>query len=175
MTKTFAIVLLLWVMPLFAQTASTTQGSTESDPTKKSTDGLVKAAHDAKSKRKKSTTKVITNKDVKKAKGSLVVLPAKEEKPAAKVEKPMTIADQDKLLKQRREANEHLDVAQKKFDGLQKELDTIEQSYYAENDPNYRDTVIQKRFDQTKKQLDTAREELANARDTVQKLSSAQR
>ena len=44
----------------------------------------------------------------------------------------------------------------------------IEDTYYAENDPNYRDKTITDRFNQTKKQLDDARKELADARD-VQK------
>jgi hypothetical protein len=43
----------------------------------------------------------------------------------------------------------------------------VEQSFYDENDANYRDTVIQKRFDQTKRQLDDARTELAEARDVL--------
>ena len=48
---------------------------------------------------------------------------------------------------------------------LEKELRRIEDSYYAENDPNYRDKTIQDRFNQTKQQLDDARKELADARD----------
>ena len=44
--------------PMFAQ-----------DPSKKATEDLVKAAQDSKSKRKKSSTKVITNKDVRQAEG----------------------------------------------------------------------------------------------------------
>ena len=50
-------------------------------------------------------------------------------------------------------------------DDLEKELRRIEETYYAENDPNYRDSTIEPRFNQTKKQLDDARKELTDARD----------
>ena len=146
---------------LFAQTTD-----------KPSTEELVKRARAAKASRKKSATKVITNKDVKKSKGKLIELP-KSDKPVAKVSSVPTIAEQDANYRQRREADEHLLAAQKKVDGLQKELDAIEQRYYEENDPNYRDNVIQQRFRQTKRQLEEAQQELADARDAAQKLTPA--
>ena len=130
----------------------------------------MKAAQDSKSKRKKSSTKVITNKDVKQAKGKLIVLDTPAAKKTEKTETPSSLQKQDATLRERREAKDRLDGAQKRVDGLQKELDAVEQSYYQENDPNYRDNVIQKRFAQTKRQLDDARQDLANARDTLQKL-----
>lgn len=138
----------------------------------KPTKDVVSAAHDAKARRKKSSTKVLTNKDVKKSKGKLIELP-KSEKPVAKVSSVPTLAEQDANHRQRREADEHLAAVQKKVDGLQKELDAIEQRYYEENDPNYRDNVIQQRFQQTKRQLEDAQHELADARDAVRKLTPA--
>lgn len=139
---------------------------------KPSTDDLVKSAKTAKVTRRKSATKVITNKDVKKSKGKLIELP-KSDKPVAKTTGVKTVAEQDVDYRQRREANEHLAAAQKKVDALQKELDAIEQRYYEENDPNYRDNVIQQRFQQTKRQLEDAQRELADARDAAQKLTPA--
>lgn len=127
---------------------------------------LVNAAKDAKAKRKKPATKTITNADVKKSKGKIVVLPAKEE-PEAKPAEPGMQQKHDLNLKERVAATERVQAAQKKVDGLQKELDSLEQRYYEENDPNYRDDVIQKRFAQTKKQLQAARQELADARDAM--------
>ena len=53
---------------------------------------------------------------------------------------------------------------------LDKELDRLEQAYYAENDPNYRDKTIAERFEQTKKQLESARKDLAEARDGLEKM-----
>jgi hypothetical protein len=140
---------------------------------KPSTDVLVKTAAESKAKRKKSSTKVITNKDVKKARGKLIVLDNADDKtvkPAAK-DTTSALQKQDATFRQRRDATDRITAAQKKVDGLQKELDTLEQNYYAENDPNYRDKVIQERFGQTKRQLEDAQRDLANARDALQKLT----
>jgi hypothetical protein len=104
--------------------------------------------------------------------GKLIELP-KPDKPVAKVTTFPTLAEQDANYRQRNEANEHLVTAQKKVDGLQKELDAIEQHYYEENDPDYRDNVIQQRFRQTKRQLQDAQHDLADARDVAQKLTTS--
>ena len=64
----------------------------------------------------------------------------------------------------------HTDAAQAKVNDLDKELDRLEQAYYAENDPNYRDKTIAERFEQTKKQLESARKDLAEAREALEKL-----
>ena len=126
---------------------------------------LVKAANDAKAKRGAAKTKVITNTDVKKSKGkvgttTLAPLPADETKPAPKL-------TSDQFYRARREAADRVTLSEKKVAELDKSLDLIEQSFYAENDPNYRDDVIQKRFEQTKRQLADARKELADARDAL--------
>jgi hypothetical protein len=123
--------------------------------------------------KKKIPKKVITNADV--AKGS-----PKSSTPAPAAAKPAaatstappkgSIAEQDKLLYDRAEAQKRTDAAQAKVADLDKELDRLEQAYYAENDPNYRDKNIAERFEQTKKQLETARKELADARDALEKL-----
>ncbi|HEV8659501.1 MAG TPA: hypothetical protein VGS96_12845 [Thermoanaerobaculia bacterium] len=134
---------------------------------------LVTTAKQSKEKRKKSSTRVITNKDVKKSKGKLIVLSTPVGKPAAEAAKQPL--DPDKLFRERRDASERLQTAQKKVDGLQKELDSIEQQYYRENDPNYRDQVIQQRFAQTKRQFDDARQELADARDALKKFDPSQK
>jgi hypothetical protein len=157
---------------VFAQDTSAPKPAATQTTDRKSTEDLVKQAADAKAKRKKSATKVITNKDVKKARGKLIELP-KSDKPVVKTAGVKTVADQDVNYRQRREATEHLAAAQKKVDALKKDLDSIEQQYYEANDPNYRDTVIQQRFQQTKRQLEDAQHELADARDTAQKLTPA--
>ena len=131
---------------------------------------LVKAANDAKAKRGAAKTKVITNADVKKSKGNvatttLAPLPADEAKPAPKL-------TSDQFYRARREADDRVKASEKKAAELEKSLDLIEQSFYAENDPNYRDDVIQKRFEQTKRQLADARKELADARDALAALSA---
>ncbi len=134
---------------------------------------LVQTAKQTKAKRKKSSTKVITNKDVKKSKGKLIVLSTPvDDKPAAPTETAGPLQKQDASLRERNEAQARLTAAQKKVDGLQKELDALEQQYYEENDPNYRDHVIQQRFAQTKRQLEDAQHDLANARDALKKADS---
>jgi predicted translin family RNA/ssDNA-binding protein len=82
----------------------------------------------------------------------------------------MTVADQDKLLHDRAAAQKRTDAAQAKVNDLDKELDRLEQAYYAENDPNYRDKTIAERFEQTKKQLESARKDLAEAKEALEKL-----
>lgn len=131
---------------------------------------LVKAAKASGGPKKKSTRKVITNKDVKSAKGKIVVLPPKPGQATAPVDNRGPLAIQDDERRARSEASLRVTTAQKKVDDLQKELRRIEDAYYAENDPNYRDSTIEAQFNQTKKQLDDARKELAEARDAQTKL-----
>jgi len=130
---------------------------------------LVKAAK-ANGGPKKSKTKVITNADVKKSTGKIATTPAAATSTAPAAPAPMTVADQDKLLHDRAAAQKHTDAAQAKVNDLDKELDRLEQAYYAENDPNYRDKTIAERFEQTKKQLESARKDLAEAREALEKL-----
>jgi len=132
---------------------------------------LVKAAK-ANGGPKKPTKKVITNADVKKASGKVTTLPPStaSTSTAPPVAPKGSIAEQDKLLHDRAAAQKRTDAAQAKVNDLDKELDRLEQAYYAENDPNYRDKTIAERFEQTKKQLESARKDLAEAREALEKL-----
>jgi hypothetical protein len=116
---------------------------------------------------------VITNEDVKKSTGKLKILPAKSSpEPAAAKEQPKgPLAKQDEQRRARQEASLRVSTAEKKVADLGKELKRLEDAYYAENDPNYRDNTIEKRFNQTSRQLDGARKELADARDAEQQLT----
>jgi hypothetical protein len=118
-------------------------------------DTLVDAAKDAKAKRKKSTTRVLTNADVKKSKGKISTTPNVSGEP---VKSEPTLMDAytasraaEKASAERRAANEKLIAA------LEKDLAAIEASYYNENDLNYRDTVLVKRFNDVKAKLAIAR------------------
>ncbi len=145
--------------------------STTLDPPKTETESpLVRAARLSKANRK-IPKKVLTNADVKKSKGKLAVsspppLPAGG-LPKADTDKRSPLEKQDAQYRARKAAEERVGVAQKKVDGLEKDLAAIEQSYYEEKDLNRRDDVIQKRFAQAKRQLEEARKELADARDAV--------
>lgn len=135
---------------------------------------LVKAAKASSAKKKPTTKKTITNADVKKSavKSSGAIASTTTTAPqAATAAAPVSpIDEQDKLLHARADAQKRTDDAQTKVSELEKELDRLEQAYYAENDPNYRDKTIAGRFDQTKLQLETARKELAEAREALEKL-----
>ena len=118
-------------------------------------DSLVDAAKAAKEKRKKSTTKVITNADVKKSKGKISTTPNVSEEPVKPeptlMEKHEAARAAEKALADQRAASEALIAS------LEKELAAIEQSYYNANDLDYRDTVIVQRFNDVKRKLDAAR------------------
>jgi hypothetical protein len=115
---------------------------------------LTDAAKDAKTKRKKSTTKVITNADVKKSKGKIQTTNV-----------PDTPVTPEPSMMEKYQAGRAADLAanlkraeaEKLVADLEKELTAIEQSYYEENDLTKRDTVIVKRFNEVKAKLDAAR------------------
>ena len=117
-------------------------------------DSLVDAAKAAKEKRKKSTTKVLTNADVKKSKGKVVTTPNVSDEPVKPeptlMEKHEAARAEEKGLAEKRAASEKLIAA------LEKELAAIEQSYYNENDLNYRDTVLVQRFNEVKAKWNAA-------------------
>ena len=111
-----------------------------------------------KSKRKKSTSKVITNADVKKSKGKIVETPNLSATPPGKeptlTEKHEAQKAADKTANELRAKHEQL-VA-----GLEKELEAIERQYYEENDLNRRDAELVKKFNDVKAKLDAARTQL---------------
>jgi hypothetical protein len=122
-----------------------------------SSDDLVATAKAAKEKKKKSTTKVITNADLKKSKGKVA-----ENKPPAAIEKTSekSLADQyESSYRDRLVLDEKRAAAQRKVEDLEHQLAAIEQSYYAENDLDKRDTEIVKKFNDTKTKLEEARKE----------------
>jgi hypothetical protein len=121
-------------------------------------DDLVDTAKEAKAKRRKSTTKVITNADVKKAKAKIATTGA----PSTPVQPEPTLMEKHVATREaERIAAERKAVAEKMVGELEKELAALEQKYYEENDLDRRDTEIVKRFNATKEKLDAARSELA--------------
>jgi hypothetical protein len=120
-------------------------------------DDLVETAKAAKEKRKKSTTKVITNADVKKAKGKIVEKPPAGA-PATDTAAAPSLAEQyESGYRDRLVADAKRAAAQKRVDELEKQLAAIEQSYYEENDLDRRDKELVRKFENVKKQLDDAR------------------
>lgn len=162
MKRFLAILILLIATPLISQ----------APPEKPTSEEMVKAAKEAKEKRKKPQTKVLTNKDVKKAKGKLIVIEGPKTTEAEKPAGPTSIEDQERRRRERIVAAEVVSAAEKKVQGLERSVEELEQRYYQENDPNYRDEVIRDRFNQAKRQLDEARAELADARDALTKIEN---
>jgi glutamate racemase len=126
----------------------------------KPTQDVVDVAKSAKAKRKKSTSKVLTNADVKKAKGNVVESTAKQ-KPIDTTPEPSLVDQQEAMRKARATHGVLFTAAQAEVESLEKELATLEQQYYEENDLDRRDSVLVRRFDETKKKLDAARATLA--------------
>ena len=124
------------------------------------TTALVEASKEAKAKKKTSTTKVITNADVKKSKGKLVERPgtkAPEVKPEPTLMEKQAAERTARLASEAKRAELQATVA-----ALEKEVAALEASYFATNDLDYRDNVIAKRFAEKKTKLDAAKKELAD-------------
>jgi hypothetical protein len=125
-------------------------------------DALVAASKEAKAKRKKSTTKVITNADVRKSKGALVETGAAETSVPAPGPTPLQqheAARQASALLASRTAQLERQIAL-----LGEELAAIEQSYYDESDLARRDGEIVRRFEDAKRRLDEANARLETMR-----------
>ena len=124
------------------------------------TTALVDASKEAKAKRKSSTTKVITNADVKKSKGKVVVktgvAPASSGSPQPTLAEKQEAERTARLAKEAKVAELQQTVAK-----LEAEVAALETSYYEANDLDYRDKVIVKRFNETKQKLDAAKKDLA--------------
>ena len=118
-------------------------------------DSLVGAAKEAKEKRKKSTTKVITNADVKKSKGKIATTPNVSAEPVAPA--PSSTETYEAARKAEKELAAKRAASDELIASLEKELAAVERSYFDENDLNKRDTVIVKRFNDVKAKLDAAR------------------
>ena len=119
---------------------------------------LTNAAKDAKAKRKKSTSKVLTNADVKKSKGRIVETPNIS---ATAPAKEQTLTEKHEAQKAADRTAAELRASQEKLVAdLEKQLAALEQQYYEENDLNRRDTEIVKKFNDVKAKLEAARAQL---------------
>jgi chromosome segregation ATPase len=120
---------------------------------------LAAAGKANKEKRKKSTTRVITNEDVVKARGNITE--TKGGTPQEELPPPESLIEKHQVRRAERAIAEHrLHQLESRLAALEKELTLLEQQYFEESDLTRRDTVIAKRFDEVKESLDGAREEL---------------
>jgi chromosome segregation ATPase len=127
---------------------------------------LVQAAKSTSNAKKKPTTRVITNADVKKAKGSLTELPGSTTETTKGPTDPARTTQQkhDEMRRSTAAAAQRLAAAEKKVAALERELAKVEQSYFESSDPDYRDKTIAASFKETKRKLEAARKELADAK-----------
>jgi HAMP domain-containing protein len=143
-------------------TATATQNANESP--------LVKAARDAAAKRGTKTRLTINDKDVKKSAGKLIETTSR---PLPAV--PNQAAEIDKRNREVKAAATSEAAAQKsvedrvgklakEVESLESELRRVEESYYDEDDPDFREDVIEKKFNDTKAKLERARQDLEAAR-----------
>ena len=121
---------------------------------------LTDAAKKAKAQRDRSTSKVITNADVKKSKGKIVVTP---NLPATVEKQPGLLETFEAQKAAERAASELRTQHEIAIAALEKQLAAIEQQYYEENDLNRRDTEIVQKFNDVKAKLDAARSAAAPA------------
>ena len=134
---------------------------------------LVKAAKDGAAKRTKKSRLSIDDKDVTKSRGKLIETTTKPLPPvpsAAEEAGKRLLSEEAKAkveARGRSEAAERFAAAQKEVESLESELRRIEETYYDEDDPDFREEVIEKRFEDTKSRLDKARQDLEDARNAA--------
>jgi len=131
---------------------------------------LVKAAQDAAAKRGTKTRLTINDKDVKKSAGKLIETTSK---PLPPVTNQAPETDKRELAPKaapnpappaQKAVEERVGKLTKEVESLEAELRRTEETYYDEDDPDFREDVIEKKFNETKAKLERARQDLDAAR-----------
>lgn len=145
--------------PVQKDAATTAPAATESP--------LVKAARDAAAKRESGvkTRRSITDKDVKKSAGKLIETTSKPLPPVRAADDVETRMRAEKAAAEAKNDGakitaRNIEAAEKKVSELESELRRIEESYYDEDDPDFREDVIEKQFNDAKAKLEKARKDL---------------
>lgn len=125
---------------------------------------LIEAAKGARERRKKSSTKVITNADVKKSKGKLIQKKSTTTVPVSEGPSQSTIEVHAANLAATKAAEKRLSAAEERVATLSQEMAAIELSYYEESDLDRRDREIVARFADAKRRMAIASAELEEAR-----------
>jgi hypothetical protein len=121
---------------------------------------VIEGARQAKAKRKSGRSRPLTNADVRKSKGNVVINQgaAPAQPPAA--EKTVSLEEYREALASRQALELKRDAAKAAVVKLEAALNAVEQSYYDENDLDLRDRVLTARFAEVSTKLDAARLEL---------------
>jgi len=131
---------------------------------------LVKAARESKARRDggEKSRITITNEDVEKSGGKLIqstnkpLDPLPSSKPTS--DEMRQVAAENAKAARREELQAQILKHQTTVRDLEKELRRIEETYYNEDDPDYREDVLAQNFEETRDQLEAARKDLAAAR-----------
>lgn len=122
-----------------------------------------------KSRRPKSTSRVITNEDVKKSKGKVIELPAAPE--GAKQQPTATLSERHTALRiARSAAEERVRAGEAEVAAIENELARLERAYFEEDDPDVRDGVVARQFAAAREKATAAGLELAAARKALAEL-----
>jgi hypothetical protein len=119
----------------------------------------VRAAKEQKAKRKNSTSRVITNADLPKAKGR-VVESGREMTPVAPPPSEGSLERHEAARRAALLAAEQIAAAERLVQSIQVELASIEKSYFDESDLDRRDSEIVRRFEEAAERLRRADEAL---------------
>jgi hypothetical protein len=129
-------------------------------------EALVKASEEARSKRKKPTSRVITNADVKKSKGVLI-----DSKTATASPVPKSGPSRTELYEAEKKAKALLDETIARLEAeaaqLEKQVTALELAYYDESDLTRRDTVIAPQFREAKAALTDKQRQIDELRTPV--------
>ncbi len=167
----FAIAILVAPSGDAQSTSASTVGETkvlsveQKAPAAQGESPLVKAAKDSATKRATKSRLSITDKDVKKSAGKLIETTSKPLPPVQRDK-----AAEQQLLAEKAAAEQASEFekmrakrvaeSEKKVAELEVELRRLEETYYDEDDADFREDVIEKRFNDTKAKLEKARQEL---------------
>ena len=121
---------------------------------------MAERAADARGKRGKGRTKVITNADVAKSKGKLIETTGAQE-PLEPAPSQTTTERHEAAKKSRAAASAKIAAAQERVKDLERQLLAIEQSYYDEENFARRDGELVRRFQDISRQLIESRKDLA--------------
>ncbi len=150
--------------------AKAASSGTDAAPAAVAESPLVKAAREGAANRTKKSRLSIQDKDVKKSKAKLIETTSKPLPPVPSAAEAADRAQRSREAaalseeKARAAATARLEEARKEVSTLESELRRIEQTYYDEDDADFREDVIEKKFNDTAARLEKARQELEAAR-----------
>jgi hypothetical protein len=153
-------------------TTATPANSTGGSAATSSDSDLVRAAKTGTAIGRKKSRLSITDKDVKKSGGGKPLSARPPSAPSTPAASPAATMPQPAQAKSRLQLEQQVDRDRASVADLTAEVSRLENVFYASDDPDYRDRVVVKAFDQAREQLETARQQLAAAREALDKIAT---